>query len=219
MEGTTGMGITSRVEAVKIIHESAVLYNKNLSGRNVMFITVNDNKATYFETLFQPNNFLHLTGMKTSLNSGFFFRSALNQRLSPESISFDPGGSAEIKLEILYRLMSIHVSARMIGDYDNSRPLLVTDKFAGTVAMAMGFVNINGLYIPNTALKLDVRVVTAQATRRKVAAIFIKSRADDFYKRLTYIAKGLMIKDAVLAPILSEKVDISNLYADFPLLK
>ena len=213
------MRINSKVEAVKTIHECAVLYDKNLSGRNVMFITVNDNKATFFETLFQPNNFLHLTGVKTNLNSEFFFKSALTQRLSPSSISFDHGGTAEIKLEILHKLMSIHILARMVGDYDNSKPLLITDKFAGTVTMAMGFINVNGIYVPNTALKMDVRDITTQATRRRVAAIFVKLRGDAIYTQLTYIAQGMTIDDAVLATILQEKVDKLNLSADFPVLR
>ena len=211
------MGTTSTVDAVKIIHECAILYNKNLSGRNVMFITLSDNKAACFETIFQSKNFLHLTGVKTNLNSEYFFKSALNQRLSPSSISFDPGGTVDIKLDILQRLMSIHITARMVGDYDNSRPLLITDKFAGTVTMAMGFVDINGLYVPNTALKIDVREITTQATRRKIVAIFIKPRGNTLYKRLTYISKGMTIDDRVLEPILMEKVDKANLDAEFPI--
>jgi len=111
--------------------------------------------------------------------------------------------------------MSIHIVARMVGDYDNTKPLLIADKFAGTVAMAMGFTNVNGLYIPNTALKLDVRDITVKATRSRVAAIFVKPRGDDLYKRLTYIAKGMHVDDDIFASMLSEKVDLENLDADF----
>ena len=113
--------------------------------------------------------------------------------------------------------MSIHIHARMVGDYDDSRPLLVTDKFAGTVTMAMGFTYSNSFYIPNTALKLDVREITIQATRRRVAAILTKPRADSRYKRLTYIAKGMTIDNDILAPVLNDKVDTLNLVADFPI--
>ena len=211
------MAIVGKNEAVKIIHECAVLYNRNLSGKNVLFVTSDNNECAYIETLFAPNNFLHLTGVKTKLNSEYFFKSALNQRLSPANIEFDPGGTTEIKLQVLPHLMSIHSTARMIGDYDNSRPLLVTDKFAGTVTM--GFIPINGFYVPNTALKKDIRDITAQATRRKVAAIFVKNRSDAEYTLLTYIAKGLAVNDDALQSILRGKVDIQNITAAFPIPK
>ena len=209
------MRATSKEAAVGIIHECAVLYSKNLSGRNVMFVTENNNRAVFFETLFLPRNFLHLTGVKTNLNSEYFFESALNKRLSPLNISFNPGGTTEIKLEILRRLMTIHISARMVGEYDDSRPLLVSDKFAGTVAYTMGFKCIDRIYIPNTALKMDVRDITSKATRRRVIAIFTKPREKALYSQLTYIAKGMTIDDPLLAPLLREKTDEQNLSAAF----
>ena len=110
------MGDINKEAAVGIIHECSVLYSKNLCGRMVMFVTESENRASFFETLFLPRNFLHLTGVKTNLNSEFFYEIALNQRLSPSSISFDPGGTTYIKLGILRQLMLIHVSARMVGD-------------------------------------------------------------------------------------------------------
>ena len=111
--------------------------------------------------------------------------------------------------------MSIHTTARMVGDYDNSKPLLITDKLAGTITMAMGFIKVNDIYIPNTALKTDMRDITEQAARRKIAAIFTKPRSEKMYKNLTYIAKGISINDNFLASILQEKVDIENLTATF----
>jgi len=211
------MAVTSKEKAVGIIHNCAVLYNDNLSGRNVLFVTAGNNKAVCFEALFLPQNFLHLTGVRTSMNSDFFFRAALNKRLSPDSIAFDQAGATELKLEILPQLMAIHTTARMIGDYDNSRPLLVTDKFAGTVTMAMGFIYVNDLFIPNTALKIDVRDITSKATRRRVIAIFSKPRNEVLYKQLTYIAKGITFDDSVLASTLREKVDEQNLTASIPI--
>ena len=182
-----------------------------------MFVASCENRAAYIETLFLPRNFQHLTGVKTNLNSEFFYESALNQRLSPLSISYSSGGMTEIKLKILRHLMSIHITARMVGDYDNSRPLLVTDKIAGTVTTVMGFLYVDGLYIPNTAMKMDVRDVTSKATRQKVIATFVKPREETFYSHLSYIAKGVTIDDPLLEKILNEKVDTRNLNALFPI--
>ena len=208
------MAITSKDKAVGIIHECAVLYNKNLSGKNVLYVTEHRNKPAYFETLFLPQNFLHLTGMKTKLNSDHFLRAALNKRLSPSDIEFDAGGTTELKLDILPRLMQIHTTARMIGDYDNTRPLLATDKFAGTITMAVGFINIGNIYIPNTTLKIDVRSITTHATRRKIIATFTKPRNEAYYSHMTYISKGTTVDDEILHSIL-HRVDMKNLTAVF----
>jgi len=210
------VSVTSRIEAVKIIHDCAVSYDENLSGRNVMFVAIDNGKTTFIETLFTPHNFLHLTGVKTRLRSEQFFIAALSKRLSPDHISFDPGGTTELKLEVLPQLMSIHTRARMVGDYDSSRPLLITDKFAGTVTMAMGFVNKDGFYLPNTALKIDIRDITEQAARRRVIAIFTKERRALKYTHLSYIAKEFTIDDNVLASVVREKADKQNLIIEVP---
>ena len=160
-----------------------------------------------------------LTGISSKLNAEQFFRAAINRRLGEKDISLSTDGTSDLKLDILPKLMNIHISARMVGDYDNSKPLLITDKFAGTTTMAMGFVQINGIYIPNTALKKDVREITSKATRRKVAAVLIKARSDVLYKRLTYLAKGLTIDDALFKPVIREKVDTQKLTAAFPIPK
>ena len=204
-------------EALKIIHDCAVIYNKNLLRKNILFITEEDNKVTCFETLFLPHNFMHLTGVKSDIRGEFFYRAALNNKLSVNDITLSKDGTTDLKLDVLPNLMSIHKTARMIGDYDHSRPLLVADKFAGTVAMVMGFIYVNNVYMPNSALKQDVRDITMQATRRKIIATFIKHNKDEKYRELTYIAKGLTIDDKIFKTIFHEKIDKQNLTASFPI--
>ena len=209
--------MATKKEAVGIIHRCAALYDKNLAGKNVLFVTIKDSSVACFEALFRTQNFMHLTGVKSMMNSDFFYKAALNQRLSPSNISFDSGGTSELKLEALPQLMSIHTTARMVGDYDNSGPLLISDKLVGTVTMVMGFVKVNDVYIPNTALKKDLRDISAQATRRKIADIFTKPRNKALYENLTYIAKGLAIDDENLASVLSDMIDKNSLTATFPI--
>jgi hypothetical protein len=120
----------NKIEAIRVIFKCAKMYNENLSGNNVLFVSHADYKTEFFETSFSPNNFLHLTGFKVVRNRERFFEAALNERLSPEDIAYESGGTTELKLSILPKLMSIHTTARMVGDYDNSRPLLIADKFA-----------------------------------------------------------------------------------------
>ena len=160
---------------------------------------------------------MHLTGIESGLNAMLFYRAAVNRRLGEKDIALAANGATDLKLDILPDLMNIHRAARMVGDYDNSRPLLVTDKFAGTVTMAMGFVNVGGVYVPNTALKMDIRDISLKATRHKVAAIFVKQRSEAMYRQLSYIAKGLTIDDMIYTSSFQQKVDISSLFADFPI--
>jgi hypothetical protein len=207
------MKTINNYEAVSIIHNCAIQYDKNLSGRNVLFVTLDNGEPMCFETFFKASNFLRLTGVKTPLKSGRFYDAVLNNRLSPDEITFDHSSTAGIRLDALTRLMSIHTTARMIGDYGDFRPLLITDKFAGTVTSAMGFINVKSMYLPNTVLRKEIRDIKTQATRRKIVAIFVKPWHDAEYKTLTYIAKGLRIDDDILLPALKGRVDLQKLTA------
>ena len=72
--------IISKVDAVRAIFKCAKLYNENLSGKNVLFISQADSKAECFETYFSPANFLHLTGVNANSRKERFFDAALNER-------------------------------------------------------------------------------------------------------------------------------------------
>jgi hypothetical protein len=198
--------------AVKTIHSCAVQYEQNLANKSVLFLSTKDNTAGFLEVTFLPQNFLHLTGVKSNLNGERFFNAALLNRLNTDDILLAPDGVSDLKLDVLPQLMNIHLSARMVGDYDGkgSSSLLVTDKLAGTVTAAMGFVpgeGMNGMYVPNTALKKDVRDIIALGTQRRIVAIFTKGRRDKLYKTLTYTAKGVSLSDDIFADVLREKVE------------
>ena len=181
-----------------------------------MFVTTQDASTACFEAAFLPRNFLHLTGARTKLGSIEFYNMALRGRLDERGFDFMADGTTEMKLNVLPQLMNIHVSARMAGDYDNSKSLLVTDKLAGTVTAVMGFTKTsdNGAFVPNTALNTDLRLISKKPIQR-IAAIFQKMKQDEKYSTLTYIAKGLTIDDGALAYVLRNKVDMQSLTATF----
>ena len=149
-------------EALRIIHNCALDYKNNLAHKNILFVTLKDSVAAYFEVAFLPRNFLHLTGVQTKLRSADFYYLAVRDRLREQDFRFAFDGTTDKKLDVLPILMKIHLTARMVGDYDYSKSFLVTDKIAGTVTAAMGF-RKNGesdFYVPNTALSTDMRDVT-----------------------------------------------------------
>ena len=82
----------TKADAVRIIHDCAVLYSRNLSGRNVLFACIHDGKADLVETLFMPQNYMHLTGVRARINSDQFFRAALDNKLGQADISLKRDG-------------------------------------------------------------------------------------------------------------------------------
>ena len=204
------MQLRTTEEAIRIIYKCAVDYRENLSNKFVLFITAKDNKSTGFETLFLPQNYKHLTGVSSKLSGADFFGLAARNRLSPNEITLAEDGTTDLKLDVLPQLMNIHLTARMVGDYDYSKSLLVADKIAGTVTAALGFVQAKNIYLPKTALKADVRDITIQSTRRRIVAILVKPRKDALYKQLTYITKDTTLESIVLAPDLRNRIDMQN---------
>lgn len=201
------MKLRTREEILSIINTCALKYKENLCNKALLFVAANKNVSVHFEALFLPQNFKHLTGVKSKLSGTDFFNLAVKNRISVKDIEPASDGTTDLKLDVLFQLMNIHYTARMIGDYDHTKSLLVTDKIAGTVTAAMGFtMSSNGMYLPNTALKKDVRDITTKATRHRVIAIFAKPRGNNMCDSLTYLAKGITIDDAILAKIMKEKV-------------
>ena len=196
----------TKSEALRIVHSGALAYQKNLVNNNVLFITLNNNKAELFEVSFLPRNFLHLTGIRTKLNSTTFYTLALRDRLRKQDIALADDGTTDKKLDVLQSLMNIQVTARMLGEYDHSQRLLVTDKLAGTVTSAMGFRRDGDYYMPNTSLKTDMRTITQKPVQR-IAAIYVKKFNDEKYCTLTYIAKELTIEDDIFIHAMCEKAD------------
>ncbi|GHS97179.1 hypothetical protein AGMMS50276_16790 [Synergistales bacterium] len=204
----------TKEDAIGIVHRCALLYQNNLSYKNILFISDNNNKSVYFESSFLPQNFLHLTGValkpdkSVGLDKSSFLQFILESRISPNHINFAPDGTTEKKLSVLPNLMNIHQTARMIGEYNNSGLVLVADKIAGTITSALGFIYAHGTYVPNTALKEDVRNITNN--RQRVLAIFVKPYNKEKYTQLSYIAKNTSIDSPILRKIVDEKVDLKQ---------
>ncbi|GHV44777.1 hypothetical protein FACS1894204_02490 [Synergistales bacterium] len=211
----------TKEEAIITIHNCALLYSNNLSRKNVLFISKSNDKSMYFEPLFMPENFLHLTGVKIEkkfekkLKSLSFFQHAFGNRLNPEQIYFAANGTTEMKLSILPKLMNIHQTARMVGRYNNPNTgsVLVSDKIAGTITFAMGFRYEDGVYVPNTALRENVKNLTDNS--QQVLAIFVKPKDKEKYTQLSYIAKNTSIDSPILRKIVDEKTDLRHLWASF----
>ena len=184
-------------EAIRIITSCAIIYRDKLTNKNLLFIYGDPLKPETLETVFYSRQFHHLTGVKTNDISPIqFYKRCLDNRLSPRDFDFKNNGSTVMKLSVLNTLMHIETKANMIGDYDNSKTLLRTDKLAGSTHACIGFVkdtNDQNYHIPNTALKEDIRGIIEKQNR--VLAVFKKDIKDSIYTNNTRLAKGIDLSD------------------------
>lgn len=210
----------TKENAVKIITSCAKEYQHNLENKNILFIFATHQKTDYFESSFLDSHFYHLTGVdmtpQNKISAAQFYQRSLKSLLHPHDIILKPDGTTVLKLTVLPQLMQIHKSAKMIGDYNFSKSFLFTDKIAGSISACLGFIRNNNYYIPNTALKEDVRNLTNRP-QQKIVAIFSKHRTETLYSTLCYLGKGITIETPSLQDILHEKVDLLNLTATFPI--
>ena len=105
--------------------------------------------------------------------------------------------------------MNLDKTAKMIGQYDNSRIYLQTDKVIGNVNVCMGFIRKSKEYIPNTVLKEDIRSITRE--RKRVVAILKKEILDKSYNNITYIKNNYDIFKLLECENIENLIDFKNL--------
>lgn len=181
--------------AIKIIAACAKDYHTYLENKNLLFLFGSPQKPEFFEAAFLPRHFLHLTGVEVTdkhfSGSSDFYEKSLTGQLSPDDFSLASNGTTEMKLLILPQLMKIYRSAKMVSDYSFAKSTLYTEKLAGNVTACLGFVRNDKYYVPNTALKEDIRDISIKPQRR-ILIVLRKPIAQVLYQEIGYIAKGLV---------------------------
>ena len=196
------------MEALRIIHNSAIAYRNNLLNKNIMFVALKDDVSQVFETKFLPSNFKHLTGIITNLNSSRFFEAAFSNKLKASDINFARDGTTQKKLDILYSLMYIHKTAKMAGDFESSHKVLLSDKIAGTTTAIMGFIKDDNYFVPNTVIKDDVRKIARKPTL-VIIAIFIKPDKQPLYNEISFLRKDTTLEQLIeLIPDIKHKITL-----------
>lgn len=102
---------------------------------------------------------------------------------------FSDDGTTVMKLTVLPSVINKNLSAKMIGDYNSSKPRLYTEKVAGSTNACMGFKKdaATGVFVPNTVLREDLRSNVCSYVR--VIAAYRKKQSEEKYRELTYAAK------------------------------
>jgi len=202
--------ITDKKEAIGIIYRCALIYERNLADKCLIFVTDSKDNSADFEAQFKRNNFKHLTGSATAnTNPEVFYSRAIENRLQPDDILLSADGTSSRKLSVLPKLVCIHNTARMVGDYGGAR--VVVDKYAGTTASVMGFIAVNNIYIPITALKENLNDIAKKTSRYRVVAVFTKSIGDAQYVHISYKAHDVPLRNIAVMKHLAGIVDFDNL--------
>lgn len=209
----------ARKEFIDIIVKSQKEFEKNLKNKKLMFIYENKDKTIDKEEIFFPTTSLyHLTGIKAYdsnnklLNSYKFYKLLQSGGIDESKIEAKDK-TTYYKLEVLPQLMQIDRMANMIGNFTGHSLLLQTNKLIGNVNACMGFIkNEQDLYVPNTALKQDIRDITDD--RNKIIAVLKKNINEKLYKNITYLKQTYQVEEILRNQTINEKIDIKNIYSN-----
>ncbi|MCD7814109.1 MAG: PBECR4 domain-containing protein [Lachnospiraceae bacterium] len=182
----------SKDDAIRIVTKYSEVYDKELNGRNLLFLCMDKHKAvSYIEFAFHDYNFMHLTGLKPAcdgLKATDFYRRCLGHKLSPDDFAFAPDGTTPMKLDVLPLVICRNLSANMVGDFNSPHPKLYTEKAAGSTKAYIGFVKdvLTSEYVPNTVVKEDMRMSVTDYKR--VIAVYRKKRGEEKYAERVYLS-------------------------------
>lgn len=215
----------TKKEAIRILSSCALSYETELANKNLLFVFVKKSgKTGVFETTFLNSNFLHLTGVISSVEPINFYNKCLNSKLTDKDIYFKKDGTTWRKLRILPRFVSKNLSANMLGRFSETGMRLYTERVVGQVNGTMGFVYDSNrkIFIPNTLLEEDVRNLSNNIYR--IIFSFRKNIGDQKYSEVVYTAKKLKLdriklvlpshldylKSYFISPVKSNSLDTPN---------
>ncbi len=206
----------TKKDAIRIISDASKTYYALLSGNNFLFIFRDreSNKIDFFETVFLPKNFQHLTGIEMVDKKGnverkplLFYERCRSGKLSESNIRFRSDGTTDMKLQALPKIVNFISSSRMTGIYNGSKPILSVDRLAGTVNFCLGFKLDSDYYAPSSCLLEDIRKLTNKPSQ--VLAIMSKKPADPIYCNIRYVAKGVPFDKLEIPADLEKIIDRS----------
>lgn len=186
----------TKKEAVSIAISAARAYRDHFVGRRILFLMTDKHRHVFsLEVGFDASNFHHLTGLTLtdrSLSHLDFYNRCISGRLKEADIGFAANGTTHQKLSVLPLVFrNPNLSASMMGTYNESHPLLYTEKLVGGVKFALGFRDVTGRgdYVPDTLLEGDIRDQVREAFR--IIAAYRKDPGEEAFTQCIYKAKKI----------------------------
>lgn len=209
----------TKKDALRIVVTTAKEYAKSLEGMNYLFIYRNrdNNKIEFFEAVFLPRNYQHLTGIEFLDSAGnlekksvYFYHKCLTNTLTEKEIRFKEDGTTPLKLDALPQLVHFLRFSKMTVLYGGARPRLAVDRIAGTTNYCLGFIKDGKYFVPSSCLLEDIRKLGNNPSQ--ILAIMSKraSRSDRIYKEIRYIAKGIPLNKLHLSNELNTLISLEN---------
>lgn len=176
-------------QILSIVISAAAAYSEKLLNKHFLIIFQDrnsNNSYRYKEIGFRDYNFLHLTGLKTSMSASAFFSAATSDRLSVKQFTTDNKGKCIQKLNALPYLSELLYNHCLIGDFINSGISIRADYFTGDTkaVLSLGFRNGDTVDNPVSLYNEDIRKLTAPTNR--VVAIYSKPFDAEKYETITY---------------------------------
>lgn len=193
---------------LNIIKQAALLYDKNLLNKNILFVYLKNNKIEYYEVTFLREHFKHLTGVKTNLNAYEFYYRAKNNRLRIKDFDYKDNTSA-LKINNLIKAMNLCSFSKMIGEFKHNKVYVYLKKVTGNNNLIVGFDEGENINYPKTLLKGDIRDYIQKVYR--IIGILSKNLLDKKYNKLDYIAKKINFKRFISNNELKDLIDIDIL--------
>ena len=179
--------------AIKIVTEAAREYEERLNDRHFMVVYQEGTETKTVQFGFRDMNFLHLTGIDTTLKAKQFYRASLDHKLAERDIINFTKGKIQQKLAVLPYLADVLYNNCMIGYSINNGIYLQADYFVGNTkaVLSVGFRFGKTVDYPVTLYNGSVRKMISPVC--KVLAIFSKAYNDEKYTECTYLSKGQQI--------------------------
>lgn len=195
--------VKDKLRVIPILNQCALKYRDELLDRNLLVMCSSIPKHQIFchEFTFESGNFAHLTGCYDSKRQAAnqFYEKCVNQKLSHDDIRLASNGSSRQKLAVLPKILCKNLSAKMIGDYAGTQPLLEADILTGDTCACIGFKydkNGSGILHPNTVLQGNLSSYVRD--RARVIAVFRKGISEKLYEELTYKADNYPLWDELI---------------------
>lgn len=205
-------------QALGIITSAAQIYEEQFCNKNLLIVFGSPSHPQFIFTKGEPKNFYHLTGVEINKQNilrdisdkstnpiTVFYKKAINKMLAPDDFSFK-NSNTEQKLKVINQTLRISSNAVMVGDYNNCRINLKSDKLAGGQVSFLGLVNDKGYYVPNTIISDDIRKNSNNTER--VLAVLSKKINEREYNKIEKVAKKIDIDR--LIDTLKNDVSISS---------
>jgi len=127
--------------AIRIVTDAAKQYDERLKDRHFLVVYQEGSETKTVQLGFRDMNFLHLTGIKTTLMAKHFYTACLDHKLAEKDIICYTKGETQQKLAVLPYLSEVLYSNCMIGYSINNGVYIEADYFVGNTkaVLSVGF--------------------------------------------------------------------------------